>query len=355
MASSMVELLCETKDSVAEAKYCVELMRTLNEFRRHNVLCEVVIIVNGRQCFAHRNVLAASSPYFRAMFTSQMREQIDNKPIILENISGDVMEELLNFIYTGGIKITPFNVKDLVSAANYLLMSSLKDACVAFMKSMLNPSNCLGIKTTANMYDCEELTRTANHYCYENFVAVSQTDEFKRLTAEHLEKFISSDKTRVEREEQMFEALLTWVKHDVGQRRNKFAELCQHIRFPLMSPYYLADHVETEHIVLNTPQCTSLLLEAKNYYMLPDRRYLIKSSRTKPRHSMGLTTVIFAAGGIQGSVVVRDTFCFVPNQNKWRPLASMLTARCRHGLALTGDMVYAVGGQSKEGMLIVYS
>lgn len=334
---------------VPAANYCLQMMNSLNEFRKHNILCEVVIVVNGKQFYAHRNVLAASSPYFRAMFSSNMKEHLENKPVILENITAEIMEELLNFIYTGNIKITPFNVKDFVSASNYLLMTSLKETCVSFMKSMLNPSNCLGIEAAAFKFDCSALKNTANRYVYDNFVAVSQTDEFKLLSAERLMECLASDDIRVEREEQVFEALMEWMNYDVEARRGYLKQLAQHIRFPLMSPYYLADHVETEDIVLSSPECTSLLLEAKNYHMLPDRRHLIKGSRTKPRRSMGVISVIFAAGGIQGSAVTRDAYGFFPTVNRWSPLASMLIARCRHGLAVTGDMVYAVGGQSREG------
>ncbi|XP_032230594.2 kelch-like protein diablo [Nematostella vectensis] len=337
------------KPKIPEANYCVALMQCLNDFRKHNVLCEVTIVVNGKPFYAHRNVLAAASPYFRSMFSSHFREQNESKPVILENITADVMEELLNFIYTGTIKITPFNVKDLVSASNYLLMNSLKDACVSFMKSMINPSNCLGIETAANQFDCEALRKTANQYILDNFATVSQTDEFKSLPADKLEEFLSSDETKVDREEQIFEALETWVSHNEDERKPLFPRLIQHVRFPLMSPYYLADFVETKELVLKTPECTPLLLEAKNYHMLPDRRHLIKGSRTKPRKSMGFVTVIFSAGGIQGSSVMKNTFCYVPKSNKWYPLAHMLVARCRHGLALTGDMVYSVGGQSREG------
>ena len=342
-----VELSYEVKNP--QPQYCIDLMQILNDFRKHNVLCEVVIVVHGRHFYAHRNVLAAASPYFRAMFSSSMREQIESKPVILENITPDVMDELLSFMYTGSINITPFNVKDLVSASNYLLIDSLKEACVSFMKTTLNPSNCLGIEAAAQKYDCEALKNTAQKYISDCFEVVAQTDEFKNLSVERLTELLASDDTKVQCEEQIFEALMVWLKHDLENRKAKFAELSSLIRFPLMSPYYLADNVETEDIVLSTPECTQLLLEAKNYHMLPDRRHLIKGSRTKPRKSMGLINVMFTAGGIQGSVVVKNTFCYVPKMNRWHPMAPMVIARCRHGLSVTGDMVYAVGGQSREG------
>ncbi|EDO34935.1 predicted protein [Nematostella vectensis] len=317
-------------------------MQCLNDFRKHNVLCEVTIVVNGKPFYAHRNVLAAASPYFRAMFSSHFREQNESKPVILENITADVMEELLNFIYAGTIKITPFNVKDLVSASNYLLMNSLKDACVSFMKSMINPSNCLGIETAANQFDCEALRKTANQYILDNFATVSQTDEFKSLPADKLEEFLSSDETKVDREEQIFEALETWVSHNEDERKPLFPRLIQHVRFPLMSPYYLADFVETKELVLKTPECTPLLLEAKNYHMLPDRRHLIKGSRTKPRKSMGFVTVIFSAGAAQSSLSSVERYD--PRTNTWTMVAPMNVRRSLLNVAVLDGRLYAVGG-----------
>lgn len=41
----------------------------LNLLRRHRELCDVVLNVGSRKIFAHRVILSACSPYFRAMFT----------------------------------------------------------------------------------------------------------------------------------------------------------------------------------------------------------------------------------------------------------------------------------------------
>ena len=43
----------------------------LDELRRYHHLCDVVIRVGNSDFHAHRVVLAATSPYFQAMFTSE--------------------------------------------------------------------------------------------------------------------------------------------------------------------------------------------------------------------------------------------------------------------------------------------
>ena len=51
-----------------------ELLDKLNELRETNVLCDTTIRTEGQDFAAHKCVLSAASAYFRALFTSQMRE-----------------------------------------------------------------------------------------------------------------------------------------------------------------------------------------------------------------------------------------------------------------------------------------
>ena len=54
-----------------------------------------------------------------------------------------------------------------------------------------------------------------------------------------------------------------------------------------------------------------------------------------------------------GSSVVASTSCYLLCRNQWFVLSKMQTPRCRHGLAVTGEFVYAAGGQYREGLFKV--
>lgn len=47
------------------------------------------------------------------------------------------MKSLINFAYSGTIKIDDDNVQDVLTAANYLQLNKVRDVCVQFLISRL--------------------------------------------------------------------------------------------------------------------------------------------------------------------------------------------------------------------------
>jgi len=59
--------------------------------------------------------------------------------------------------------------KDLLPAANLLQLDYIKDACVKFLQTQLDPSNCLGIRAFADLHNCLELSTSSEAYIRRNF------------------------------------------------------------------------------------------------------------------------------------------------------------------------------------------
>ena len=51
-----------------------ELIRNLNEFRESTFICDTTTKAEGKEFPVHRCVLAASSRYFKALFTTDLQE-----------------------------------------------------------------------------------------------------------------------------------------------------------------------------------------------------------------------------------------------------------------------------------------
>ena len=102
----------------SEKGYTHKLAEALNGLRKGNELCDIVIRMGGRAFRAHKAVLAASSSYFRAMFTSGFREStqeeitIDGKP--------EIFDVMLDYAYTGVLKITGKIAYDVLEMACYM-------------------------------------------------------------------------------------------------------------------------------------------------------------------------------------------------------------------------------------------
>ena len=109
-----------------QASICVELMKRLNIQRKQDYLCDITLVTNDDIEFkAHRNVLSAASLFFCKLLQSNMKENREGF-VRFEEISGSVMEDVLEFIYTGTVEVTQENAEELIAAGNYLIIPSLK-------------------------------------------------------------------------------------------------------------------------------------------------------------------------------------------------------------------------------------
>lgn len=65
------------------------------------------------------------------------------------------------------------------------------------------------------------------------------------------------------------------------------SQVLEHIRLPLISPYYLHDVIESLEVVKDNLGCQRLISEAKDYLLLKDRRGELYCPRARPRRSTG--------------------------------------------------------------------
>lgn len=85
---------------LASDRYARLILAQMNKMRLRTDFCDVGLKVGGRVFRVHRLVLAASSPYFSALFSGGMREA-DKEEVQILGVETEVFEVLLDFIYTG--------------------------------------------------------------------------------------------------------------------------------------------------------------------------------------------------------------------------------------------------------------
>jgi speckle-type POZ protein len=113
---------------------------------------DITINVHGQilhQFKAHKNILAARSPFFAAMFEHPTKENLTNQ-IEVEDVEPDVFNEILRFIYTGKLsesKMGKMCVGILAVADKYLL-EQLKSECETQLIHRMSAENCLELLLT---------------------------------------------------------------------------------------------------------------------------------------------------------------------------------------------------------------
>jgi len=297
-----------------QAAFCVELAKRLNMLRRQDHLCDVTLVTKDDKEFkAHRNVLSAASPFFFKLLQSDMKENREGI-VRFEEISGAVMEDVLEFIYTGTVEVTQENSKDLIAAANYLLIPGLKNLSGQFLERQMSESNCISTFYFAEMYQCDELITNTRKFIHENFASVAEMNEFLNLEAKEVERWISSDEISVVVEADVFEIVLKWIEQDKSERKASFEKLFRHMRLAFLSRDFLLD-VVTNELVRENLHCVKLISDAVKLTSFTCEGDLPQSPRK------GLETrAIVACGG-------KYTFCYLPEEDEWKRLAEGLLER----------------------------
>uniref|UniRef100_A0A8C9W121 Kelch-like family member 40a n=1 Tax=Scleropages formosus TaxID=113540 RepID=A0A8C9W121_SCLFO len=239
---------------------------------------DCVLKIKDREFPCHRLVLAASSPYFKAMFLSDLEEK-KKKEIVLEEVEPGIMGTILRYIYTSDINLTESNVQDIFTVANMFQIPSLFTVCISFLKQRLGLGNCLAVFRLGLLLDCPQLAIDARNFICERYQLIVRDQDFYQLGPSELAAIITCDTLNVDKEEVVFESLLKWVAHDKKERLKDLPELIECVRFLLMPVDYFANKVEKHEWIRSNPEIGKKLLLVKDAQQgkLPE----VKSSRKK--------------------------------------------------------------------------
>ncbi|XP_034751219.1 kelch-like protein 20 isoform X2 [Etheostoma cragini] len=328
-----------------ESKHSNTVLQGLNSLRLNNAFCDVTLCCGGQEFPCHRIVLASFSSYFQAMFSTDLIESKQER-VAINGVEPQMIGMLVSYAYTSEVYISKANVQALLAAANLLDVMAVREACCHFMECQMDEMNCVGIHCFAEAHSCKVLEKRSMDYIHEHFSSVSQQEEFLSLCVDKLTEIIASDFLIVPKEEMVFEAAVSWL-NKCTSRKQSFEKVLEHIRLPLISPYYLHDVVESLDVVKENQSCQKLISEAKDYLLLKDRRGELYCSRSRPRRSTA--EVIVTVGGEDDKVVLRSVESFDPVTNQWKNLACLPFAVSKHGLVLSDSTLYLAGGEFPDG------
>ena len=117
----------ESIENIANKRRLAEL-DDYEKLLKDNRFGDLKIVVDEKTFFVYKGILAARSRYFADMFKFNMKE-VEEGVIHITDISANIMQEILRFIYTGKIDIDMTMATDLLIAANMYDLAGLSAIC----------------------------------------------------------------------------------------------------------------------------------------------------------------------------------------------------------------------------------
>lgn len=227
----------------------------LKDMLDHGKFLDCVVRVGEREFPCHRLVLAACSPYFRARFLAEPESAGELR---LEEVSPDVVAQVLHYLYTSEIALDEASVQDLFAAAHRFQIPSIFTICVSFLQKRLCLANCLAVFRLGLLLDCARLAVSARDFICARFSLVARDADFLGLSADELIAIISSDGLNVEKEEAVFEAVMRWASSGdakaQAERQRALPTVFESVRFRLLPRAFLESRVERHPLVRAQPE-----------------------------------------------------------------------------------------------------
>lgn len=386
--------------------HCSELAQRQNEHRKAGLFCDLTLLFFSgeriQSLAAHRSVLSAASLYFSSLLLSG--EGSASGRVELTDWSSttgpdtDTVEGVLQFMYTGEIRVTSANVHQVLELADRFLLAHLKSFCGEFLMKRLTLANCVSVHRLALTYSLDVLAEGATALIRQNFDKVIHNNEFYTLPFDLMRDWLSDSEVTVNSEHELFEVVVKWVHENTEEREKHFEDLFRLLRLTQISPTYLTRVVRKQPFVANNASCWQLVTEAievhavsfENLKLSDVGLYSSYMMKIQPRFGQNMD-VILVVGGVSESgdylsecvgyfvaedrwvnlphihnhldghaITVTDSNVYVagsmepgfakaverydPSNNSWEPISSLSTRKHSFGLTWVKDVLYCIGG-----------
>ncbi|KAI6217849.1 Kelch-like protein 18 isoform X3 [Aphelenchoides fujianensis] len=332
--------------------------------------CDLVIQCEGGEAHAHRVVVAAGIPFFRALLASKMRDA-NGQAVRLKGVSIESLREILNFVYTGRLQVNEENIWELAIAADYLLVKPVLEVCQKFLVEHISVENCFATKQLAYILNAADaLDSAVDEFVLRNFEHVHSDEQLGVYEFEDFVGLITSERLRVRREFEVFEAIVAWISFDRAERFRFLSKLLRAVRFLFVTPAEVRAAVD---FCRESPVASQLLDEIVAFFYRPtstldereaDGRTFVQRGvfpsaaffptireqkragdhRFLPQNRTASSGLVFCVGGRRNSPAPVDFLeVFDPSTDQWTQKLELPFIN-RQGVAALGNSIFVVGG-----------
>ncbi|XP_022915997.1 kelch-like protein 26 isoform X2 [Onthophagus taurus] len=324
------------------------LILNLNKLREDEILTDITIIVQTKEFKAHKVVLAASSDYFKAMFSDNMIEA-QNSHVNLHGITSNIFQILLDYIYTSIIKIDHTNVNEMLSAAMYLQIVPVINECAAFLIVNLTTYNCLDILNVAEEYSLLRMRKMVYSFLCHKLTEIASLDEWTKFKPSQIANVLSLDLAIDTPEPGVLYIILKWFlngnESELNEKLKQAETILSKINFKHIPRSDLNWILEQHFAPFNHRQTKHPL-----YLKIMDQIDSIGNSigsipNFRTFNIRGMELGVLRIGGFGENGLTNQIWYSLRGCNKWIELTTIPHhEQCNYGTAVLDNCLYIVGG-----------
>ncbi|KAK7919546.1 hypothetical protein WMY93_010830 [Mugilogobius chulae] len=338
--------------------HCSELAQRQNEQRKTGQFCDLTLLfISGARVHtvsAHRSVLSAASHYFSALLSGD--GAVSSGTVELRDWGSvgpepSAVEAVIEFMYTGQIRVTVENAQQVLELAHRFLLANLKTFCGEFLMKRLTLKNCVSVHRLALTYSLDQLIEGATTLIRKNFHKVIHNKEFHTLPFDLIRGWLSDSEITVNNEQELFQIIVEWVNDNKDEREEHFEELFGLLRLTQISPAYLSRVVSKESLVANNNSCRQLVSEAiealaislENLKLSDVGLYSSYIMKLKPRFCQNMDVILVVGGVSESGDHLSECIGYFVAEDRWVNLPHIHNHHDGHAVAVTDRFVYIAG------------
>ena len=222
--------------------------------------CDVTICVESERLPAQKSVLCGGSTYFRGLLIgagSHMGD--DSATLSLPEMSAVEAKSVLEWLYTGECEVEQPRLLKVLEASSRLGIGSLQQAAAWTLAGLMDAASCVSLWRAARTLSVDALEQAARNFMLAHFSDVVHEPGFGTLPHTDVADILGSDELSVATEEDVYEALLTWVRaQESVPSDEERASLLEKIRFDRFTDHDFASRTVVEPL-LDAPACLRVL------------------------------------------------------------------------------------------------
>ncbi|XP_041347312.1 kelch-like protein 2 [Gigantopelta aegis] len=220
-----------------------QLLQNIHQEIINGSFSDIQVICRDGKTTGSRLVLAALSPYFRAMLTSDMAES--RKGVLeLPTVSLSVFQDILKMYFCKINLINEDNCMHMLDTAEMMQLDHIKNLCKIYLNHnmAITPQNCLNLWRALKLYNFLDLSKRALS------CLTDKTENVIQLSKAEICEIISKDDLTC-KEDDILKVVMKWIEHNNPEQED-VQSIFENVRLDIVDRQFLVSDVVFSKIVL---------------------------------------------------------------------------------------------------------